>query len=170
MPAGPNGKLYGAVTSQTIMEELAKQDFRIERKRIELPGNSLKNVGKYKVTVKLYENAQAECTITVEGQAIKSSSETSAQKGRRKRPETVENTAVVETVENTAVAETAENKAVAETAENKAPEAAVPEGPETGTTPEEAGANPEAENAPEGPEAGSAPEDSREAGNESVSE
>jgi large subunit ribosomal protein L9 len=134
MPAGPNGKLYGAVTAQTIIEELAKQGFQIERKRIELPGNSLKNVGKYKVAVKLYENAQAECTVTVEGQAIKSSSETSAQKGRRKRPETVE------------IAETAENKAVpetAETAESKTPEAGVPESPETGNAPE--AASPEAE-------------------------
>jgi large subunit ribosomal protein L9 len=120
MPAGANGKLYGAVTSQTIMEELAKQGFQVERKRIELPGNSLKSVGKYKVMVKLYENAQAECTITVEGQAIKSSSETSAQKGRRKRQETGENKAGQETGENKAGQEAAENKAGQETAENKA--------------------------------------------------
>jgi large subunit ribosomal protein L9 len=90
MPAGPNGKLYGAVTSQTIMEELAKQGFRIERKRIELPGNSFKSVGKYKVAIRLYENAQAECTITVEGQAIKSESSAPA-RGRRRHSEAEEN-------------------------------------------------------------------------------
>ncbi|GHV79678.1 50S ribosomal protein L9 [Spirochaetia bacterium] len=71
MPAGPNGKLYGAVTSQTVADELVKQGFQIERKRVELPGNSFKSVGKYKVTVKLYESAAAELTITVEGQPIK---------------------------------------------------------------------------------------------------
>ncbi|MFP3041936.1 50S ribosomal protein L9 [Treponema primitia] len=71
MPAGANGKLYGAVTSQTVADELTKQGFRIERKRIELPGNSFKSVGKYKVAVKLYESAAAEITITVEGQPIK---------------------------------------------------------------------------------------------------
>ncbi|MDR1506896.1 MAG: 50S ribosomal protein L9 [Treponema sp.] len=87
MPAGANGKLYGAVTSQTIMEELAKQGFQVERKRIELPGNSFKSVGKYKVTVKLYENAQAECTITVEGQAIKAETPAAPARGRRRRPE-----------------------------------------------------------------------------------
>ena len=32
MPAGPNGKLYGAVTNQTIADELQKLGFEIERK------------------------------------------------------------------------------------------------------------------------------------------
>jgi len=71
MPAGANGKLYGAVTSQTIMDELAKQGFQIERKRIELPGSSFKNVGKYKVMIKLYESAAAELGVNVMGQEIK---------------------------------------------------------------------------------------------------
>ncbi|MDR2134303.1 MAG: 50S ribosomal protein L9, partial [Treponema sp.] len=71
MPAGANGKLYGAVTGQTIVDELAKQGYQIERKRIELPGNSFKSVGKYKVSVKLYENSSAEIQLTVIGQAIK---------------------------------------------------------------------------------------------------
>jgi large subunit ribosomal protein L9 len=71
MPAGANGKLYGAVTAQTIAEELAKQGFVTERKRIELPGNSFKSVGKYKVMVKLYESAAAELTVTVQAQIIK---------------------------------------------------------------------------------------------------
>jgi large subunit ribosomal protein L9 len=71
MPAGANGKLYGAVTGQTVSDELLKQGYKIERKRIELPGNSFKSVGKYKVTVKLYESAAAELTLTVEGQALK---------------------------------------------------------------------------------------------------
>lgn len=86
MPAGPNGKLYGAVTSQTIMEEFAKQGFQIERKRIELPGNSFKSTGKYKVLVKLYENAQAECSVSVEGQAVQTAAPSSqTARGRRRR-------------------------------------------------------------------------------------
>jgi large subunit ribosomal protein L9 len=71
MPAGPNGKLYGAVTSQTIVDELAKLGHQIERKRIELAGNSFKNIGKYKAAVKLYESAAAEININVLGQEIK---------------------------------------------------------------------------------------------------
>jgi large subunit ribosomal protein L9 len=71
MPAGPTGKLYGAVTSQTVVDELAKQGYQIERKRIELPAANIKNVGKYKLTVKLYENASAELALEVLGLEIK---------------------------------------------------------------------------------------------------
>ena len=83
MPAGANGKLYGAVTAQTLADELAKQGFQIERKRIEIPGNTIKSVGKYKVTVKLYESAAAECTLTVEGQPLKTETRTPAPKKGR---------------------------------------------------------------------------------------
>ena len=86
MPAGPNGKLYGAVTSQTIVDELAKQGYQIERKRIDIPGMSVKNVGKYKATIKLYESASAEISFTVIGQEIKTESrKASPAKPTRKR-------------------------------------------------------------------------------------
>lgn len=71
MPAGANGKLYGAVTNQTVADELAKMDFKIERKRIELPGNHFKSVGKYRVHVRLYENQGADLTVVVQGQGHK---------------------------------------------------------------------------------------------------
>ena len=71
MPAGPNGKLYGAVTSQTVVDELVKLGYQIERKRIEIPGSHIKNVGKYKAAIRLYENASAELAINVIGQEIK---------------------------------------------------------------------------------------------------
>lgn len=69
MPAGPNGKLYGAVTSQTISDELQKLGFEIERKRIELPALSFKSVGRYTATLKLYEAAVAELPVVVEAQS-----------------------------------------------------------------------------------------------------
>ena len=88
MPAGANGKLYGAVTSQTVMDELAKHGFQIERKRIELAGTGFKNVGKYKATIKLYESAAAEITINVLGQEIKTETKTAPTRpGRRRRDE-----------------------------------------------------------------------------------
>ena len=71
MPAGANGRLYGAVTSHTIADELAKQGFQIDRKRIDLAGTGIKNTGKYKALIKLYESSQAEIQITVIGQEIK---------------------------------------------------------------------------------------------------
>jgi large subunit ribosomal protein L9 len=82
MPAGANGRLYGAVTSQTIADELARQGFQIERKRIELAGNGFKSVGRYKVTVRLYENASAEIAVVVQGQPVKTETESPA-RGRR---------------------------------------------------------------------------------------
>jgi large subunit ribosomal protein L9 len=100
MPAGANGRLYGAVTSQTVADELAKQGFEIERKRIELPGNSFKSVGKYKVQVKLYESASAELSVTVEGQQLKV--ETPSSPARRDRRRKDESPAVVEDAQTTA--------------------------------------------------------------------
>lgn len=66
LPAGPTGKLYGAVTSQTLFEELTRAGFDIERKRIEIPGNSVKSVGTHTANVKLYENTVAALKFTVE--------------------------------------------------------------------------------------------------------
>ncbi|MDR3114898.1 MAG: 50S ribosomal protein L9 [Treponema sp.] len=97
MPAGANGKLYGAVTSQTIADELTRLGFPIERKRIELTGNTLKSVGKYKVAVKLYESAAAEVNLTVQGQVLKTETRSAVSKRgsvRRRRneaPETMQN-------------------------------------------------------------------------------
>ncbi|MDR1302199.1 MAG: 50S ribosomal protein L9 [Treponema sp.] len=86
MPAGANGKLYGAVTNQTVSDELSKLGFQIERKRIELAGNTFKSVGKYKVLVRLYESAAAEVSLTVQGQVLKTETRTTASgKARRRR-------------------------------------------------------------------------------------
>ncbi|MDR0554132.1 MAG: 50S ribosomal protein L9 [Treponema sp.] len=107
MPAGVNGKLYGAVTSQTIVEELAKQGFQTERKRIELSGNSFKSVGKYKVTVKLYESASAEVNITVQAQVIKTEAKAAPAKKEKRRHDgaaPAEVTVGVETSDSTAAA------------------------------------------------------------------
>jgi len=86
MPTGANGKLYGAVTNQTIADELAKNGFQIERKRIELPGNGFKSVGKYKALIKLYENQTAEISVTIIAQEIKTeapSAKPAPRRGRR---------------------------------------------------------------------------------------
>jgi large subunit ribosomal protein L9 len=85
MPAGANGKLYGAVTNQTIADELVKNGFQIERKRIELSGSGFKNVGKYKAIVKLYENQTAEIVITIIAQEIKTEAPVSKPAPRRGR-------------------------------------------------------------------------------------
>lgn len=68
MPAAANGKLFGAVTSNVVVEALAKQGFEIERKKIEIPGSTIKQVGHYKATIKLYEAQTAEVQLIVKPQ------------------------------------------------------------------------------------------------------
>ena len=118
MPAGPNGKLYGAVTSQTIMDELARQGYQIERKRIDLPGMSVKNVGKYKAAIKLYESASAEISFSVMGQEIKTEARKAppAKPGRKRRDIPPKG------------AEGSSGETAASPAENVIPENATPDG------------------------------------------
>lgn len=68
MPAGSNGKLYGAVTNLTVAEYYAANGFEIERKKIEIPGLTIKNTGNYNAKVHLYESTVAEVKITVKAQ------------------------------------------------------------------------------------------------------
>lgn len=68
MPAGSNGKLYGAVTNLTVAEYYAANGFEIERKKIEIPGLTIKNTGSHNAKVHLYESTVAEVKITVKAQ------------------------------------------------------------------------------------------------------
>jgi large subunit ribosomal protein L9 len=111
MPAGANGKLYGAVTNQTVADELAKNGIQIERKRIELAGSGFKNVGKYKAVIKLYENQSAEITINISAQEIKTETASHAakpaRKGRREERRDVKEPAAAETAAQVPAPETA---------------------------------------------------------------
>jgi len=99
MPAGANGRLYGAVTNQTVADELAKSGFQIERKRIELAGTGFKSVGKYKALIKLYENQSTEITITITALELKTESHAAkpARKGRRDERQEAKTAPVQET-------------------------------------------------------------------------
>lgn len=87
VPAGNNGKLYGAVTAQSVMDLLASQGFEIERKKIEIPGIAIKSTGSYKVTVKLYEAQTAEVQLAVKAQEEKKEEPAASQKKTEKKPE-----------------------------------------------------------------------------------
>ncbi|MFW6363366.1 MAG: 50S ribosomal protein L9, partial [Spirochaeta sp.] len=65
MTTGRNGKLFGSVNAATIAGELAKQGIEVERKAIEVPENSIKTVGNFKVGVKLYGGETAQLTVSV---------------------------------------------------------------------------------------------------------
>ena len=89
MPAAANGKLYAAVTSHVVADALAKLGFDIERKKIEISGSSIKSVGNYKVTVKLYESQSAEITVTVKAQIVEGEKTEAPAKASKKAAEPV---------------------------------------------------------------------------------
>ncbi len=106
MPAGPKGKLYGAVTTQTICDELQKLDFDIERKRIDIVGQTVKTTGVHKASIRLYESTVAEIAFTVEAQINEERAK--AEQKKAKEAEAVEETKAEESVEETAAEESTE--------------------------------------------------------------
>ncbi len=86
MPAGSNGKLYGAVTNQTVADFYAKNGYEVERKRIEVPGSTIKQVGNYAIKVHLYEATLAEAKLVVKAQE-EASTEKAAPKAKKEASE-----------------------------------------------------------------------------------
>ena len=117
MPAGANGKLYGAVSAHVVAEALAKQGFEIERKRIELPGAAIKSVGTFKVVIKLYEAQTAEVHVNVKAQNIEASEEKPAKpaKNRASKAEEAKAPEAAPAAEEAPAAAPAEEAAPAET-------------------------------------------------------
>lgn len=74
MSAGDSGKLFGAVTSATVSEALAKEGVEVERKKIEVPSNHIKMVGSYSIRIKLYESETADLKLLIESDRKKSGS------------------------------------------------------------------------------------------------
>lgn len=73
MPAGEKGKLFGAVTAATIVEELSKIGLTVEKKKVEIDGNSIKVTGNSTVKIKLYGGETAELKVNVEGVLVEGS-------------------------------------------------------------------------------------------------
>jgi large subunit ribosomal protein L9 len=86
MPAGSNGKLFGAVTSQTIYDELVKKGISIDRKKIDIPDKTLKSVGNYKVAIHLYEKEEATLKVVVKAHEVKRTEPAHAEPRRGRRP------------------------------------------------------------------------------------
>ncbi len=63
--AGESGKLFGSVTSQMVQEELKKNGFEIERKKIEVATHAIKMTGSYTVLIHLYENESSKVKLNV---------------------------------------------------------------------------------------------------------
>jgi large subunit ribosomal protein L9 len=62
--AGENDQLFGSVTSKDIADGLAAQHYNIERRRVQLE-EPIKQLGEYKVPVRLHKNVTVEITVVV---------------------------------------------------------------------------------------------------------
>ena len=65
MPAGDRGRLFGSVTSANIADALAARGIDVERRRIDIPDKTIKNVGTTYVRVRLYGEQEAELRVDV---------------------------------------------------------------------------------------------------------
>ena len=62
--AGEEGQLFGSVTVKDIADALDRQNFNIDRKKIQLDEN-IRQVGEYKVPVRLHREVTADVTVNV---------------------------------------------------------------------------------------------------------
>lgn len=65
--AGEEGHLFGSVTSKDIADALERQNFKIDRRKIQLD-DPIKQVGEYKVPLRLHRDVTQEITVTVQAE------------------------------------------------------------------------------------------------------
>jgi large subunit ribosomal protein L9 len=62
--AGENDQLFGSVTAKDVSEALEKQNFSVDRRRIQLE-EPIKQLGEHKVPIRLHKDVTAEITVNV---------------------------------------------------------------------------------------------------------
>jgi len=62
--AGENDQLFGSVTSKDVADALAARNFTIDRRKIQLD-EPIKQLGEFKVPVRLHKDVTAEVTVNV---------------------------------------------------------------------------------------------------------
>lgn len=107
MPAGEKGKLFGAVTAATIVEELSKIGLSVEKKKVEIAGNSIKVTGNSTVKIKLYGGETADLKVTVEGILVEGSKPEEKKEVKTEVEAPAEETVVEEAVAEEAAVEAA---------------------------------------------------------------
>lgn len=61
---GENGKIFGSVTAKEIAEAFVKAGYAVDKKQIVLK-EGIKNIGEFKLTVKVYPEISATCYVKV---------------------------------------------------------------------------------------------------------
>jgi len=67
--AGEQDQLFGSVTSKDIADLLEKQNYTIDRRKIQLT-EPIKQLGEFKVPIKLHRDVTAEVTLRVEKEEV----------------------------------------------------------------------------------------------------
>lgn len=62
---GENDQLFGSVTAKDIADALEAQNYRIERRKVQLD-EPIRTLGEHKVTLRLHRDVNAEITVLVE--------------------------------------------------------------------------------------------------------
>src|SRR5881227_2760776 len=62
--AGENDQLFGSVTSKDVADALAAKNFTIDRRKVQLD-EPIKQLGEFKVPVRLHKEVTAEITVVV---------------------------------------------------------------------------------------------------------
>jgi large subunit ribosomal protein L9 len=62
--AGENDQLFGSVTAKDVADALAGKNFTIDRRKVQLD-EPIKQLGEYKVPVRLHKDVTAEVTVVV---------------------------------------------------------------------------------------------------------
>jgi large subunit ribosomal protein L9 len=62
--AGENDQLFGSVTSKDVADALAAKNFTIDRRKIQLD-DPIKQLGEFKIPVRLHKDVMAEVTLHV---------------------------------------------------------------------------------------------------------
>ena len=63
---GANGKIFGSVSNKEVADQLTKQGYSIDKKKIEL--DVVKNVGTYSAKIKLHPTVTVKITVVVVAQ------------------------------------------------------------------------------------------------------
>lgn len=65
--AGDEGKLFGSVGTQDVVDALAALGFAVERRQVQMPDGAVRVVGTYELVIALH--AEVDATITVDVKA-----------------------------------------------------------------------------------------------------
>ena len=85
VPTGESGKLFGSVTNAGIADRLMQEGIQIERKKIEIPGHTIKMTGEYEITIKLYADEAATLKVRIEPEGASKKAKAAESRGEKRR-------------------------------------------------------------------------------------